>query len=89
MEKKKFEFFKELITNNDTCQLLEANPQVFACAIYNSKIFKVYINDGEYYPILGQIKNAESHGNNSNGMAKINDEIFCSGGNPVYIYSSG
>ena len=42
---KKFEFFKELITNNDTCQLLEVNPQVFACAIYSSKIINVYKND--------------------------------------------
>lgn len=83
---KKFEFFKELITNNDTCQLLEVNPQVFACAIYSSKIINVYKNDGENYPILGQIKNAVSHGNNSNAMAKINDEIFCSGGKPGYIY---
>jgi len=83
---KKFEFFKELITNNDTCQLLEVNPQVFACAIYSSKIINVYKNDGENYPILGQIKNAVSHGNNSNAMAKINDEIFCSGGKPGFIY---
>ena len=83
---KKFEFFKELITNNDTCQLLEVNPQVFACAIYHSKVINVYKNDGDKYPILGQIKNAVSHGKNSNGMAKINDEIFCSGGKPGYIY---
>ena len=83
---KRFEFFKELITNNDTCQLLEVNPQVFACAIYHSKVINVYKNDGDKYPILGQIKNAVSHGNNSNGMAKINDEIFCSGGEPGYIY---
>jgi hypothetical protein len=83
---KKFEFFKELITNNDTCQLLEVNPHVFACAIYNSRIINVYKNDGDKYPMLGQIKNAVSHGNNSNGMAKINDEIFCSGGKPCYIY---
>ena len=83
---KKFEFFKELITHNDTCQLLEVNPQVFACSIYRSKIINVYKNDGDKYPIIGQITNAVSHGNNSNGMTKINDEIFCSGGEPAYIY---
>ena len=83
---KKFEFFKEIKTNSDTCQLLEVNPQVFACAIYGPKVINVYKNDGKEYPILGQIKDAESHGNNSNGMAKINDEIFCSGGKDGYIY---
>jgi WD40 repeat protein len=83
---KKFEFFKEIKTNSDTCQLLEVNPHVFACAIYGPKVINVYKNDGKEYPILGQIKDAESHGNNSNGMAKINDEIFCSGGKDGYIY---
>jgi len=83
---KKFEFFKEIKTNSDTCQLLEVNPKVFACAIYGPKVINIYKNDGKEYPILGQIKDAESHGNNSNGMAKINDEIFCSGGNDSYIY---
>ena len=83
---KKFEFFKEIKTHSDTCQLLEVNPQIFACAIYGSKLINVYKNDGKEYPILGQIKGAESHGNNSNGMAKINDEIFCSGGRDCFIY---
>jgi len=83
---KKFEFFKELITDEDTCQLLEVNPNVFACAIYRSKLINVYKNDGIDYPLLGKIPNAESHGNNSNGMARINDNIFCSGGKNGYIY---
>ena len=83
---KKFEFFKELITGNDTCQLLEVNPQIFACTIYSSKLIKVYKNEGKDYPLLGNILNAESHGNNSNAMAKINDNIFCSGGKNGYIY---
>ena len=36
--------------------------------------------------MLGEITNAESHGENSNGMAKINDKIFCSGGENSFIY---
>ena len=83
---KKFEFCKELITDDDTCQLLEVNPQIFACAIYSSKLIKVYKNEGKDYPLLGNIVNAESHGNNSSAMAKINDNIFCSGGKNGYIY---
>ena len=83
---KKFEFFKELITGNDTCQLLEVNPQIFACAIYRSKLIKVYKNEGKDYPLLGNILNVESHGNNSNAMTKVNDNIFCSGGKNGYIY---
>jgi len=83
---KKFEFCKELITDDDTCQLLEVNSEVFACAIYNSKLIKVYKNYGNEYPLLGNIDNATSHGNNSNAMAKINDNIFCSGGENTYLY---
>ena len=85
-EQKKFEFFKEIITNNDTCHLLEVNPQVFACAILGSNTINVYKNVGNEYPILGTIKNVFSHGSNSNGMAAINDNIFCSGGINGYIY---
>ena len=81
-----FEFFKEIITDNDTCQLLEVNPHIFACAIYHSKVINVYKNDGNEFPLLGQIDNVESHGSNSNGMVKINDNIFCSGGERCYIY---
>ena len=85
-EEKKFELFKEIITHNDTCQLLEINPGVFACAIYKSKLINVYKNEGKEYPLLGSITNAESHGSNSNGMAKINDNIFCSGGEKNFLY---
>ena len=83
---KKIEFCKELITDDDTCQLLEVNSEVFACAIYNSKLIKVYKNYRNEYPLLGNIDNATSHGNNSNAMAKINDNIFCSGGENTYLY---
>ena len=83
---KKFEFFKEIITNNDTCQLLEVNPEIFVCAIYTSKLINLYKNDGYEYQLLGKIINVESHGNNSNGMAKINENIFCSGGKYGHIY---
>ena len=85
-EQKKFEFFKEIITNNDTCHLLEVNTQVFACAVRVSNIINVYKNDGNEYPLLGTIEHAFSHGSNSNGMAAINDNIFCSGGEKGYIY---
>ena len=81
----KFEFFKELITDDDTCQLLELNPEVFACAIYSSKLIKIYKNDGNEYPLIGKIKNVESHGKNSNGMCKINNKIFCVAGRYGHI----
>ena len=83
---KKFYFFKELTTSYDTCQLLEVNPEVFACAIYRSKEIRVYKNDGKEFPLLGTIDNVESHGTNSNGMCKIDDNIFCSGGGNCFIY---
>ena len=83
---KKFEFFKEIITDYDTCQLIEVNPHFIACAIYNPKLINVYKKSGDDYILHGQIKNALSHGSNSNGMTKINDNIFCSGGKSGFIY---
>ena len=81
--------YKEILTNYDTCQIVEVNPNVFACAIYTSKQIKVFNNNGKDYPLLGVISNAERQGSNSNGMAKINDRIFCSGGKNYYIYIVG
>ena len=84
---KKFEFYKEIITEGDTCQLLEINPKIFACAIYENKLIKVYKkNDENDYLLFGEISDAESHGYNSNGMAKINENVFCSGGCYYHIY---
>ena len=81
-----FKFFKEIITNNDTCHLIEVNQNIFACAIYKEKLIKVFNNNEDDYPLLGKISNVESHGENSNGMAKINDKIFCLGGKNYFIY---
>ena len=81
-----FEFFKEIITDNDTCHMIEVNPNIFACAIFKEKLIKIYKNNGNDYPLLGKIKNVESHGNNSNGMAKINDKMFCLGGKNYFVY---
>ena len=83
---KKFEFYEELITDEDTCQLLEVNPQILVCAIYNSKLINVYKKIGDDYILYGKIPNVESHGSNSNGMSKINENIFCSGGAHSNIY---
>ena len=83
---KKFEFFKEIITDEDTCHLVEVNPQVFVCAIPLLKMIKIFRNDGNEYPLLGKIKNVESHSSNSNGMVKINNNLFCSGGRCGFIY---
>ena len=86
---KKFEFFKEIVTDGDTCHLVEVNPQVFACTIHSLRMIKVYKNEGNEYPLLGKLRNCESHGSNSNGMVRINDNLFCSGGicSSIYIVS--
>ena len=81
-----FDFFKEIKTDEDTCHLIEVNPKVFACAIYKARLIKIFNNDENDYPLLGKIREVESHGNNSNGMAKINDKLFCLGGKNYTIY---
>ena len=81
-----FEFYKEIITDNDTCQLIEVNPNVFACAIYKNELIKIFNNNRNDYPLLGILENVESHGDNSNGMTKINNKLFCLGGKSCTIY---
>ena len=81
----KYQFYKEIKTEDDTCQLIEVNPYVFACAIYKPKIIKVFKREDYNYPLIGYFENCHSHGNNSNSMAKLNDNLFCSGGN-FFIY---
>ena len=83
---KKFELFKEILTHSDTCQLIEVNPKIFASAMYGPKLINVYKNDGNEYSLLGSITNVYSHGNNSNGMAKINDNLFGSCSNRGFLY---
>lgn len=83
---KKFEFFKEIITEYDTCQLLEVNPKILTCAMYSIQQINIYKKNGKDYSLLETIKNVESHGKNSNCMAKINDKIFCSGGENGFIH---
>ncbi len=84
----KYEFFKEIKTEDDTCQLIEVNPYVFACAIYTPKIIKIFKRKEDNYTLIRNFENCHSHGNNSNSMAKINDNLFCSGGNYfIYIVS--
>ena len=85
-ETKKYEYYKELKTEDDTCQLIEVNANILACAIYKPKIIKVFKRKDNSHTLNGNFENCHSHGNNSNSMAKINDNLFCSGGN-YYIYS--
>ena len=59
---------------------------MLACALYNPNLIKIYKIMIEDYPLIGKIENCYSHGNNSNGMAKINDKLFCSGGKNSFIY---
>ena len=92
MEKKinefKYEFYKEIKTEDDTCQLIEVNPNIIACSIYKPKILKVFKRKEGNFILIRNFENCHSHGNNSNSMAKLNDNLFCSGGNYfIYIVS--
>ena len=93
MEKKiyeinKYEFYKEIKTEDDTCQLIEVNAYAFACSIYKPNIIKIFKREEDNYSLIKNFENCYSHGNNSNSMAKINDNLFCSGGNfYIYIFS--
>ena len=82
-----FEFIKEIYTDfHDICQLVEVNINIFAFAIYTSKVVKVMNFERDDYNLIGTIRNLESQGKNSNGMSRINDKLFCSGGKNYFIY---
>ena len=75
----KYEDFYEIIIKRDTCQLLEVNPSIFVATQYEGVgHFQVYKNEGESFPLIGELY-IESHGNSSNGLYKINDQLICSG----------
>ena len=73
-----YEDFYEIIINLDTCQLLEVNPSIFVATQYkNLGNIQVYKNDGESFPLIGELSNIKTHGNTSNGIAKIDDNLVC------------
>jgi hypothetical protein len=85
-----FEFIEEIYTDfDDICHLVEVKNNLFACAIYSSKVIKVFKNDENTYNLSGTVRKIESHGNNSNGLARINDKYFCCGGKNYFIYIIG
>ena len=73
-----YEDFYEIIINYDTCNLLEVNPSIFvATQCENGGHFQVYKNEGESFPLIGDL-NLKSHGYSTNGLCKINDKLICS-----------
>ena len=82
-----YEDYFEIVINEDTCHLLEVNPSIFVATQYSEGgTFQVYKNDGKSFPLLGELKNTITHGNSSNGLAKINDNLVCSGGKKVEAF---
>jgi len=82
-----FIFVKEIYKDfSDICHLIEVKNNTFACGIYGSNVIKIFKNKEDSYDLMGTINHVEIHGNNSNGMAKINDKLFCCGGKNYFIY---
>ena len=81
-----FEFFKEIITGNDTCNLIEVNPNILACSTYKDGLVKIFKKEIIDYKLLGTLNNIKSHGENSNAMERLNDSLFCLGGKSYMVY---
>ena len=79
-----YEDFYETIIDEDTCQLLEVNPSLFVATQYSSETFQLYKNEGKTFPLIGELKDVATHGNSSNGLAKINDKFVCSASKKVF-----
>ena len=84
-----YEDYFEIVIDKDTCHLLEVNPSIFVATQYQEGgTFQVYKNDGKSFPLLGELKDIITHGNSSNGLAKINDNLVCSGGKTLFYIIS-
>jgi len=83
-DKLHYEDYYEIIIDEDTCQLLEVNSSLFVATQYNSQTFQVYKNDGKAFPLIGELKNVGTHGNSSNGLARINNKVVCSASKKVF-----
>ena len=84
-----YEDYFEIVIDEDTCHLLEVNPSIFVATQYQEGgTFQVYKNNGKSFPLLGELKNTITHGNSSNGLAKINDNLVCSGGKTLFYIIS-
>ena len=81
-----YEEFYKIIINLHTYNLLEINPLIFVAAQYNC--FQVYSNNNNSFPLIGQLNKIKYHGNISNDLSKINDNIICLGSNNCFYIIS-
>ena len=85
-EELKYKDFYEILLNYETCNLLEVDPSKFIAAQYgNGGHFQVYKNDGETFPLIGDL-NLDSHGYSTNSLCKINDKLICSLTEDTYFF---
>jgi WD40 repeat protein len=77
----------EIILNRDTHHLLEVNPTTFIATQYShGGHFQIYKNDGNLFPLIGELISIRCHGSSSNGLAKINDKLVCSASDNNLLY---
>ena len=79
--------YHEIIINRDTHHLLEVNPTTFVATQYShGGYFQIYKNDGNLFPLIGELISIRAHGSSSNGLSKINDKLVCSTSNINLLY---
>ena len=83
-----YEDFHEIIINRDTCQLLEVNSSIFVATQYSGGYFQVYKNNGDSFPLIGELTKVGEHGCTCNCLSKINDKIVCYATNKIIIIIS-
>jgi hypothetical protein len=67
--------------------LLEVNPTTFIATQYShGGHFQIYKNDGNLFPLIGELISIRCHGSSSNGLAKINDKLVCSASDNNLLY---
>lgn len=82
-----YEDFYNILINGESCNLLEISPSFFVSAKNTSKgAIQIYQNNEKEYPLIGEIDEIQIHNSTTNGLAKINDKLFCVAGKGGYFY---
>ena len=86
-EKIEYEDFYNILVNDEVCNLLEMTQTIFVVGKNSIKgNIQIYQNDEKEFPLLGELDDIIVDNSTTNGLAKINDELFGAAGKEGYFY---
>ena len=82
-----YEDFYNILVNGEVCNLLEMTPSIFVASKNSEKgPIQIFQNDEKEFPLMGEINDIPVHNSTTNGLSKINDNLFCVAGKEGNFY---